>query len=60
MLTASITDVDMAYKKAVKLCLLAESRLKKRISAISMARQLQAQPAEEKKKKDDKKEEAPA
>ena len=27
----SITDVDMTYEKTVKLCLLAESRLKKRI-----------------------------
>ena len=44
----------MTYEKTVKLCLLAESRLKKRISAISMARQLRVQPA------DDKKEEAPA
>ena len=41
----SISDVDMAYEKTVKLCLLAEARLKKRISAISMARQLRVQPA---------------
>ena len=51
-----ITDVDMTDEKTVKLCLLAESRLKKRISAISMARQLRAQPSVQKKKK----EEAPA
>ena len=55
----SITDVDMTYEKTVKLCLLAESRLKKRISAISMARQLRAQPTAPKKKKEEKKEEAP-
>ena len=52
----SITDVDMTYEKTVNLCLLAESRLKKRISAISMARQLRVQPSTQKKKK----EEAPA
>ena len=58
----SITDVNMtmSYKKTVKLCLLAESRLKKLISAISMVRQLRIQPAALKKKKEDKKEEAPA
>ena len=56
----SLTDVDMTYEKTVKLCLLAESRLKKRISAISMARQLRIQPAALTKKKEDTKEEAPA
>ena len=35
-----ITDVDVTYEKTVKLCLLAEARLKKRISAITMAKQL--------------------
>ena len=51
----------MTYEKTVctvKLCLLAESRLKKRISAISMARQLRIQPAALNKKKEDKKEDA--
>ena len=35
-----ITDADMTYERTVKLCLLAESRLKKRVSALTMARQI--------------------
>ena len=48
----SIGDADMTYEKNVKLCLLAESRLKKRISAITMAKQLRGtnQPPDKKKK----------
>ena len=51
----SISDADnvMTYEKTVKLCLLAESRLKKRISAITMAKQLRCtNPPVERKKKE--------
>ena len=47
-----IHDADMTYEKTVKLCLLAESRLKKRISAVTMARQLRRGIAEPSKKKE--------
>ena len=39
-----ISDADMTYEKTVKLCLLSEARLKKRISAMTMAKQLRAGP----------------
>ena len=40
----------MTYEKTVKLCLLAETRLKKRISAIAMAKQLRGPTATQRKK----------
>ena len=45
-----IHDADMTFEKAVKLCLLAETRLKKRISAVTMAKQLRGPAAAPKKK----------
>ena len=45
-------DADMTYEKTVKLCLLAETRLKKRISAVTMARQLRRGTSETAKKKE--------
>ena len=53
-----IHGADMAYEKTVKLCLLAEKRLKKRISAITMARQLRRGIAEPTKKKEKEKPDA--
>ena len=49
----SINDADMTYEKTVKLCLLAETRLKKRICTITMAKQLRGPnaPLERRKKK---------
>jgi hypothetical protein len=53
----SIQDADMTYEKTVKLCLLAETRLKKRISAMTMAKQLRGPNAPlEKKEKEKEKE----
>ena len=48
----NIQDADMTYEKTVKLCLLAENRLKKRISAVTMARQLRRGTSETAKKKE--------
>ena len=48
----NIQDADMTYEKTVKLCLLAETRLKKRISAVTMARQLRRGIPEPAKKKE--------
>ena len=42
----------MTYENTIKLCLLAETRLKKRISAVTMARQLRRGTSETTKKKE--------
>ena len=47
----NIQEADMTYEETVKLCLLVETRLKKLISAVTMARQLRRDTFEPAKKK---------
>jgi len=39
-----VTDSDLTYKYAVEKCLLAESRVKRRISAVAMAKKIRGNP----------------